>query len=278
MRSFETFDGIYQQCVETVFQHWTSEMQTELARHCFAWRPETFDFRNYLQLSSIRFYKAYQSLAQTSDARRLCDVGGFWGVFPMTLKALGFDVTMTESLQYYGSGFTSLFETIRSSGVTLYDFDPFNPHANLEDKFDMVTVMAVLEHYPHSLKSFMENVIGLLEPDGRIYIEVPNLAYWPKRIGLLRGQTPQAQISDIFHSEVPFIGHHHEFTISELRQLAELSGLRIISEEAYNYSDADRPSWKRWLRSPIQSLAFSFSPHSRECLSILCERSSQSAM
>lgn len=250
-------------------------MQTELARHCHAWRPGAFDFRNYLRLSSIRFYKAYRALSQRGDGQRVCDVGGFWGVFPMTLKSLGFDVTMTESLQYYGDGFTSLFEQIRYHGVALYDFDPFSSEAKLGETFDVVTVMAVLEHYPHSLKSFMNNVINLLEPDGKVYLEVPNLAYWPKRIGLLRGQTPQAQVTDIFHSEVPFIGHHHEFTISELRNLALLSGLRILSEDSYNYSDADRPGWKVWLRRPIQSLAFSFFPHSRECLSMLCERSSQ---
>ena len=130
--------------------------------------------------------------------------------------------------------------------MTILDYDPFLPEASLSERFDVITVMAVLEHYPHSLKTFMTNIRSLTQPDGRLYIEVPNIAYWPKRTALLFGRTPLAQLTDIFHSEVPFIGHHHEFTIAELRDLVRLSGLSIVYEDYYNYtrSVASHTVWR----------------------------------
>ncbi len=269
--SFQQFDLIYQESVNTVFQHWTREMQEELATHCHSWSPESFDFRNYLEVSSIRFFKAYRSFAKEGIGPRVCDVGGFWGVFPLTLKKLGFDVAMTESLQYYGDSFNGLFQSIRDHGVTIFDYDPFQPGAALPAKFDVIAVMAVLEHYPHSHRQFMGNIKSLLASDGIIYIEVPNIAYWPKRIALMRGQTPLAQLSEVFVSDVPFIGHHHEFTRGELRDLARLSDLSITYEDFYNYTPGSIPSLKMLLRFPIQFLAFNFLKESRECLAITCK-------
>ncbi len=268
--SFPEFDAVYQSSVEDIWPHWNAEMQAEIARHCVAWAPERMDFLSYLRLSSIRFYKAYCSLAETGG-KRVCDVGGFWGVWPVTIKKLGFDVAMTETLKYYGGSFTPLFEQIRKSGVTIYDYDPFSPDSELPIRFDLVTVMAVLEHYPHSLKTLMQNVKGIAATNGRIYLEAPNIAYWPKRIGLLRGQTPLAQMADIYQSEEPFIGHHHEFTISEMRDLAHLSGLKIITEDFYNYSLTGTNTLKLLVRYPLMSLAFLISKTSRECIAITCE-------
>jgi 2-polyprenyl-3-methyl-5-hydroxy-6-metoxy-1,4-benzoquinol methylase len=270
--AFERFDRIYQECVRVVLEHWTSEMQTEMALQCHSWGPELYDFRNYLTVSSRRFYRAYCSFAKSGTGQRVCDVGGFWGVFPMTLKELGFDVAMTESLKYYGDSFSALFECIAARGVRIFDYDPFEPGAALAcERFDVVTVMAVLEHYPHSLKVFMENVTSLMSEDGRIYIEVPNIAYWPKRVGLLRGHTPLAQVAEIYRSDVPFIGHHHEFTIAELRELARLTGLSVLSEDFYNYTPGALPGFKMLVRSPLQFLAFTFLKDARECLAVLCQ-------
>ena len=268
--SFQQFDVIYQDSVNVVFEYWTQQMQIELASHCHAWGPGLTDFRNYLQVSSIRFYKAYRAIAKNADAQRICDVGGFWGVFPLTMKKLGYDVSMTEALHYYGESFNGLFKSIKDQGVTIFDYDPFEAAATLSERFDVITVMAVVEHYPHSLKTFMANIRSLMKPDGRLYIEVPNIAYWPKRIALLLGRTPLAELTDIFQSEVPFIGHHHEFTIAELRDLVRLSGLSIVYEDYYNYTIGAAPKLKTRLRSPLMFLAFPLLKESRECLAVFC--------
>jgi len=274
--SSRDFDKLYQDAVRAVFRHWTERMQREIAAHCHAWGPGLFDFETYLRASSIRFYKAYRAFADVGAGPRVCDVGGFWGVFPVTLKSLGYDVTMTESLKYYGGSFDALFNFIADAGVSVLDFDPFEPDAALPARFDVVTVMAVLEHYPHSLKPFMKNVISILQPRGKLYLEVPNIAFWPKRIDLLLGRTPQSPLADIYESEVPFIGHHHEFTINELRDLARRSGLSILRENFYNYSPGTLVGSRLLLLHPLQLLAFYLLRDSRECLAILCELKNQS--
>lgn len=245
-------------------------MQTEIARHCVAWAPGRTDFLDYLRVSSVRFYRAYCAAHETG-AQSICDVGGFWGVWPITAKKLGFDVAMTETLKFYGGSFSPLFEHIAAAGVTIFDYDPFSAGGSIAKRFDLVTVMAVLEHYPHSLKTLVENIKRLARPGGRIYFEAPNIAYWPKRMGLLRGQTPLAQLADIYCSEEPFIGHHHEFTVDEMRELARLSGLRITKEDFYNYTLAGTSKLKLFLRYPLMSVAFLSSRTSRECITALCE-------
>jgi 2-polyprenyl-3-methyl-5-hydroxy-6-metoxy-1,4-benzoquinol methylase len=273
--SFKRFNEIYLDVVEGVYRYWTPEMQLELATHNQGWSPDRFDFGIYLRASSIRFYKAYCSLAEREGRQTVCDVGGFWGVFPITLKRLGYDVTMTESLQYYGDSFKALFKYIADMGVTVLDYDPFQSEVSPPGRFDVVTLMAVLEHYPHSLKIFMNNIISLVNPGGSLYIEVQNIAYWPKRVNLLRGRSPLVPLNQIFQSHAPFIGHHHEFTISELRELVHLSRLVVIRELFYSYSPGSLPSLKMLCCHPIQLLAWLFLADSRECLAVFCRLKDQ---
>lgn len=269
--SYPDFQHVYRQAYEAIYAHWTPEMQSKLARHCRPWSPDVFSFQEYLEKSAKRFYIAYQELARDSSARRVCDVGGFWGVFPMTLAALGYDVTMTEALEYYNDTFDALFHTVAQSGVSVVDCDLFQDNVRLPGEFDFVTVMAVLEHYPHSLRTFMQNCTALMEPCGRIYIEVPNIAYWHKRIRLLRGSSPLVPVGDIYESATPFIGHHHEFTMQELYDLARRSGLSVTASHCYNYS-RPQAGFNNCLRHPVEMLAFTLAPQSRELISVLCER------
>ncbi|MEO6392694.1 MAG: methyltransferase domain-containing protein [Pyrinomonadaceae bacterium] len=273
--SFPEFDRIYQPGVSFVLEHWTREMQTELALHCHGWRPEAFDFTDYLRASSLRFYRAYLRCAEAGDKVRVCDVGGFWGVFPLVLQSLGFQVAMTEALQYYGESFKPLFHVLTEKGVRIIDFDPFEAGAAMDESFDVVTIMAVLEHYPHSLKEFMTNVDKIIRPKGHLYLEVPNLAYWPRRIELLRGRSPLVNVADIYESRVPFIGHHHEFTRSELTELARLGGWRVVASDTYNYTPGVLPKMKYVLRAPVQFAAFALWPDTREVLAVWCERTNE---
>lgn len=270
--SFQEFDKVYQLAVGRVFRHWTPEMQRQIAQHCYSWSPGLFDFKSYLEASSIRFYRAYSRMSAADESYSVCDVGGFWGVLPLTLKELGYRVAMTESLKYYNGSFDALFDFIRERGVEIFDYDPFEEDARLDRQFDVVTLMAVLEHYPHSHRTLMKNVSTLMKPSGRLYLEVPNLAYWPKRIELLKGRTPLAHISDVYRSDVPFIGHHHEFTMPELRELARLSGLRVVAEDFYNYTPGSFPNLKMMVRRPFQFMAFLWLKEARECLAVWCER------
>src|SRR5688500_777681 len=121
--SFAEFDKVYQSSVAEIWPHWSDEMQAEIARHNIGWSSGRTDFLDYLKLSSIRFYKAYSAMTETGG-KIICDVGGFWGAWPVTAAKLGFDVSMTETLEYYGDSFSPLFDQIGKSGVAIFDYDP----------------------------------------------------------------------------------------------------------------------------------------------------------
>jgi len=270
--SVDAFRDLYRSCAREVLSFLSPEMQAEIAAHNAGWSAGKTDFPAYLEASWIRYYRIYLHLAASPMLRSVCDVGGFWGAFPIVLRELGYDVTMTETLEFYSDTFNGLFDHIRSRGVRIADHDPFDEDAPPLGSFDLVTVMAVLEHYPHSLATFMENMRGMLSRAGMLYLEVPNVAFLNKRVGLLLGRTPLPPAGEIFASRVPFIGHHHEFTLRELRELADLSGFAVANEEAFNYSPGLELSPANFLRHPIRSTAFLLRPDCREVLGVVCRR------
>jgi hypothetical protein len=69
--SFEAFNQVYCEKLESIYHYWTPEMQAEIARHCYAWRPGIFDFKFYLQASAIRYYYAYHSILPYGRGRSL---------------------------------------------------------------------------------------------------------------------------------------------------------------------------------------------------------------
>ena len=220
--------------------------------NCSAWAPNRFNFRTYLECSEKRYLMALSMLGGVEHLGKFCDVGGFFGAFPLALGRLGVDVCMTETLSYYSNSFCHLFEYLVDQGIKIIDWDPFSTSISTQTgtyNFDTVTLMAVLEHYPHSPKNLMRHVSELLVNRGTLLIEVPNLASWPRRAALLRGKSPLPDIATKWTSAIPFIGHHHEYTLSHLQQLISLSGLTIRELRCFDYSLV-APFFNRLLTNP----------------------------
>lgn len=249
---------------------WSPELQREFSRHCVGWSPERFDFGEYLRKSLRRYQIAIAAMDRPAGLGRICDVGGFFGAFPLALARLGHDVSMTEALRYYSKAFHPLFDYLRDEGVKIIDWDPFDRPLEAEHgRFDTVTLMAVLEHYPHSPEAILRNVRSIMSDRAALLVEVPNVAFWTRRINLLRGRTPLVPIADKWNSATPFIGHHHEYTMAELERLATLAGLPIRGRGSFNYS-LTGSLVRRMLTNPIQTIATGVIPDARECLFVVC--------
>ncbi len=261
---FNAFSNLYKKHLNNVIAFWDAEMQEKIAKHNRGWN-NPYNFHRYLEKSVVRFYKAYLNIPE--NAVKCCDIGGFWGIYPIVLKELGYNVVMTEALTFYDSSFDKLFNYIKKQGVEIIDIDPFSEKFDEKYCFNYVSVMAVLEHIPNSILFFLNNIRNTLEPqNGGLYIEVPNIGYYFKRVALLKGMSPLPDIKIILESSVPFIGHHHEYTLLELKYIFQYMSLNIRKVEKYNYSIG--LTYKSILEHPLAMVICKFFPNTRECIAI----------
>ena len=82
-----------------------------------------------------------------------------------------------------------------------------------KDFFDTVTLVAVLEHV-FDPNRVLENIREILKPDGRLYIEVPNIGWVYPRVSLLFGHFPITSTDPGFDG-----GHLHYFEKHNLTKL-----------------------------------------------------------
>lgn len=83
--------------------------------------------------------------------------------------------------------------------------------------FDAVTMVATLEHFfdPYQV---LKEVSRILKVGGTLIIQVPNLAFLPRRFAVLLGNLPVTSEDETGWDG----GHLHYFTVKSLRDLLEL--------------------------------------------------------
>lgn len=216
-----------------------------ISKHNVGWRKERFDASQYLRDSERRYAKVLKLLPQTQGARIL-DVGGFLAAFPLTLRRLGYEVTIAEKFDYYGNALDGIAQLLADNDVTVIDkdFTESSDMGSLRDTFDGVTCMAVAEHLAHSPRDLIENIHSVLRPGGDFAFEVPNLAFWPRRYSFFfKGNTVLAPMDDVYHSAIPFTGHHREYTIDDARYVIKQGKFEIVDEYFFNYGINTRNVW-----------------------------------
>lgn len=241
----DRFRSVYSAAVADVLPFLGREKLTGLARHNPGWGPDRHDVGGYLRASVTRYAMALELFAKaggTLHELRVLDIGGFMGALPLTLARMGARTTLTERYDYYDGAFDDLRGYLVDAGVEIWDLDLTGPVDLPEPRqFGLVTNMALLEHLAHSPRPVMENTAVALAPGGRVLVEVPNLAYWPKRVSLLAGRTVHPPLPDVYAAQEPFTGHHREYTRHDLEQLFELSGFVLDRMATFNYTEPDVP-------------------------------------
>jgi hypothetical protein len=104
--------------------------------------------------------------------------------------------------------------------------------------------MAMIEHLPDSPKQLMDNLRASTAADGLLVLEVPNIASFYRRRQLLLGRSVHPDLESLYLSETPYVGHHREYTASELLQLVSWSEMTVREVVLFNYSlSLRRGSW-----------------------------------
>lgn len=88
-----------------------------------------------------------------------------------------------------------------------------------DNSFDAVTAVAALAHF-YDPTFVISEVARVMKKGGTFILQVPNIAYLPRRLSLLFGKLPKVSTSDFGWDG----GHLHYFTEAEVLRLLEKSG------------------------------------------------------
>jgi hypothetical protein len=89
-------------------------------------------------------------------------------------------------------------------------------------------------------------------------IETPNLSYIYNIQKFAKGLSPFPPIELQFETEIPFVGHHREYTKSEIQWMVKRMGFKEVHSSMYFYSlfmlpylmGIDLRNYKTMLKSP----------------------------
>jgi len=210
---------------------------SELARHSPG--LENYDWAAYLRLSVIRMVRARAALQQHGiKSGRLLDIGSYLGNFSLMFKSVGYEVEALDSYDTYRPAMNCITELLALRGVTIRQFQDIGADLfGLEaESYDAVICMGVIEHIPHTPRLLLEGINRALRPGGLLVADTPNLAYLYKRQALARGDTTFCPIELQYHTEIPFEGHHREYTIAEIKWMLEQVGHDLLALETFNFS------------------------------------------
>lgn len=180
-----------------------------------------------------RYEKSFDfilSLQKEQKAHRILDVGCLFGILPIILRKalIDIEIHVIDNYSFYKGSLNSVERLLRSYDIEVHDVDILEGIPFPEDHFNLVTLLAVIEHLAFSpLRLFIE-IKRILEDNGYFIIDTPNVGSLGNRINFLfRGIPPYARLEDFLFSEVPFTGHCREYSRKDIAKILECSGFEI---------------------------------------------------
>ncbi len=151
-----------------------------------------------------------------SDVQSLLDVGGGLGNFAFSfLKKRSGRAVLVEPVP-------KVTEVARKRGLSVIQGDFLS--VSIDEKFDCVSFLDVLEHLPDPALA-LRKARACLNPGGYLLLSVPNIGHWSIVRDLLEGQF------DYQPAGILCVTHLRFFTCSSLRTLIEDTGFRIMRWE-----------------------------------------------
>ena len=139
-------------------------------------------------------------------------------------------------MREYGACLAPVCELMASRGIEVVNSGAEGHFPPALAGADALMLMGVIEHIPHTPRPLLEGIRGLLAPAGLLVLDTPNLAYLYKRQALMRGESVYAPIQAQYATEIPFEGHHREYTGAEMEWMLGAAGFEIVARDAFNYS------------------------------------------
>ncbi|MFH2110768.1 MAG: class I SAM-dependent methyltransferase [Candidatus Bathyarchaeota archaeon] len=152
------------------------------------------------------------------------------------LSVLGYHVTAVDDLSdiwhFLGRNRERIMSFAESHGVKLI-IKPFE-EAGLQQQFDVVILIDVLEHILFSPRELLNKVLECLKPGGALLVETPNAARLYYRLRQLLGKPNYIDLEGFYWSVGPYRYHLKEYTADELKTMMRLQGLKDVRVRSYN--------------------------------------------
>jgi len=187
-----------------------------------------------------RYKKSFDfvlSLQKKGKVHRILDVGCLFGILPIILRKVltNTEIHVIENYSFYGKSLDPIQRLLRSRDIDVIDADVMEGIPFSDNYFSLVTLLAVIEHLSSSPLNFLKETKRILQDDGHLIIDTPNVCSMTRRINfLLRGIPPYADIEDFLFSERPFTGHCREYSKEDVIKLLRYSGFEIAALKQFN--------------------------------------------
>ncbi len=148
---------------------------------------------------------------------RFLDVGAGSGVLCEFMKE--------KYKEVYGCDISDeAVKNLKDKGINAFKIDLNNEDFPFEDGyFDAVSHLGVIEHVINP-PMLVNKIHRILRKGGVFIISTPNIAYIKHRIRAIIGKSPSTSDDTTIYKG----GHLHYFTFSEMRELLEKAGFKVV--------------------------------------------------
>jgi SAM-dependent methyltransferase len=205
-----------------------------------------------LHRSDTREWPRYDRTLNAARARgpgTIVDLGGYFGVIAHAMTRLGYTAHVVDAYGSIGSDHPGLVKWWKDGGVTAHDVDlqaaglrlPFD-----DGSVDLVTLLAVIEHFPNSPRLVLEEAHRILKPGGLFIVDTPNAGQFGTRVGFgLHGEGLWSDIRELYHADFPFPGHKRCYSRGELVDVLTWAGFNAVQVELFDLGGDIRPGFRR---------------------------------
>jgi len=165
------------------------------------------------------------------DELRLCDIGGYYGIVAAAAATFGYETHLVDRYDWLESDHSQLRDWWTSKRLVVHDVDLQTANLRLpsaDHEFNVVTLEAVIEHFPHTPRLVLKEIRRILRPDGLLLLDTPNAGALGTRVGFfLHGEGIWATIDELYASDIPFAGHSRCYSRREIVKVLRWSGFEV---------------------------------------------------
>jgi 2-polyprenyl-3-methyl-5-hydroxy-6-metoxy-1,4-benzoquinol methylase len=195
-------------------------------------------------------YNVDMALLGAQPGSRVVDVGGGLGLFSLGVAALGMNSVLIDDFCDPGNVMVAdeILELHRRYGVEVIRRDVIAHGVDFQPaSVDIVTTFDSIEHWHHSPKRLLHQLVAALKPGGRIVIGSANCVNLRKRITVPLGYGKWSAMTDWYEQET-FRSHVREPDVADMRHIGDdlqLCNIKIVGWNWLGYES--RHGWVRSL-------------------------------